>query len=359
VRRTPVLIVGGGPAGAAAAIRLARSGREVLLVERSAGPHDVVCGGFLGWDALASLRRLDIDPGALGARPIGRLRLVSRDGGAEVPLPHDAAGLSRRRLDQALLDAAKEAGAEIMRGHAARALDGGRIRLDDGEEIAAEILLLATGKHELRGAERNAPIAAAPAGLRRALSLRAEDAKDLAGTIELHLFDDGYAGLLMQDDGLANLCISISRARLKAASGPDGLVAELVAELPGLARRLKGAEAGAWSAVAGIPYGWRARSTLPGLFRIGDQAAVIASIAGDGIAIALASGIGAADAISEGGPAPRWQAGFAAHSRRPVQVAEMLRKSAERRWSRAAAMALLGRFPALARRAASLTRIGR
>ncbi|HZF94101.1 MAG TPA: FAD-dependent monooxygenase, partial [Allosphingosinicella sp.] len=50
--RTRALIVGGGPAGAAAAIALARAGAAPELIERSAGPRDVVCGGFLGWDAL-------------------------------------------------------------------------------------------------------------------------------------------------------------------------------------------------------------------------------------------------------------------------------------------------------------------
>ncbi len=70
------LIVGGGPAGCAAAITLARAGTAPRLIERSEGGHDIVCGGFLGWDALALLRRLGIDAAALGARPIARLRLI-------------------------------------------------------------------------------------------------------------------------------------------------------------------------------------------------------------------------------------------------------------------------------------------
>ncbi|HEX8513535.1 MAG TPA: FAD-dependent monooxygenase, partial [Allosphingosinicella sp.] len=76
MRRTAALIVGGGPAGSAAAIALARAGVEAELVERTEGPHDTVCGGFLGWDSLAALDRLGLDPAALGARPIRRLRLI-------------------------------------------------------------------------------------------------------------------------------------------------------------------------------------------------------------------------------------------------------------------------------------------
>ena len=55
MRRTAALIVGGGPAGSAAAIVLARGGVRAELIERTTAPHDTVCGGFLGWDALGAL----------------------------------------------------------------------------------------------------------------------------------------------------------------------------------------------------------------------------------------------------------------------------------------------------------------
>jgi hypothetical protein len=103
MRRTAALILGGGPAGSAAAIALARAGIEAELIERSEGPHDTVCGGFMGWDALAALERLGVDPAALGARPIRRLRLISAKRSIEVALPRLAAGLSRRTLDEAML----------------------------------------------------------------------------------------------------------------------------------------------------------------------------------------------------------------------------------------------------------------
>ena len=74
MRRAPVLIVGGGPAGSAAATLLARGGASPELIDRSAEPRDVVCGGFLGWDAIAALGRVGLDPHALGARPIRRVQ---------------------------------------------------------------------------------------------------------------------------------------------------------------------------------------------------------------------------------------------------------------------------------------------
>jgi flavin-dependent dehydrogenase len=357
VRRTAALIVGGGPAGSAAAIRLAQGRVRPLLIERSEGPRDVVCGGFLGWDALAALERLGIDAAALGARPITRLRLLSKDRQVETNLPHAAAGLSRRTLDEALLAAAEAAGAEVLRGRTVRAADGRTIRLDDAEEVEGEALLLATGKHELRGLERDADIASAPVGLRTALSGGSLQ-RTLEGAIELHLFDGGYGGLLLQEDGSANFCLSVSRARLKAAGGVEQLISELAVELPSLRERLDRGEAGEWSAVAGVPYGWRAEAAAPGVYRLGDQAAVIASIAGDGIAIALESGIAAAEALLTGTSAGEYRRGFASRTARPVGVAEALRRSAERRLPRTLLMGLLGAVPGAARIAARLTRVG-
>jgi flavin-dependent dehydrogenase len=354
VRRTAALIAGGGPAGAAAAIRLAKGGRAPLVIERSTGPRDVVCGGFLGWDALAALRRLGVEPAALGARPITRLRLVARRRMVETDLPHQAAGLSRRNLDEALIAAAVAAGAEVERGRAIRAAEGRLLRLDDGEELEGEALILATGKHELRGAERDARIAAAPVGLRASLDGIAE----LEGVIELHLFDGGYAGLLLQEDGRTNFCMSVSRERLKEAGGVEPLVARLAEELPSMGERLQAGGASAWAAVAGVPYGWRAHHTSEGVYRVGDQAAVIASLAGDGVAIALESGMAAAEAVLAGESAPSFQKRFHGRSRRPVAGAEMLRRAAEHGPVRSLLMSLIGLSPGLARAAARLTRIG-
>jgi flavin-dependent dehydrogenase len=354
------LIVGGGPAGSAAAIRLARAGHRPELIERSAEPHDPVCGGFLGWDALAALGRLGIDAAALGARPVTRMRLVSAAGMIEADLPRPAAGLSRRRLDAALLAGAEEAGAIVSRGRAARAADLATrtVRLDDGEEIEADALLIATGKYELRGAARPRDTSADPVGLRTALEPSAALEQALEGVIELHLFEGGYAGLLLQEDGKANLCLSAARTRLRDAGGIHALIDGLAAELPSLRERLGQGEASDWSAVSGVPYGWRARRTAPGVFRLGDQGAVIASLAGDGIAIALASGSAAAEEIVGGGSAEAFQGGFARKAARPIAIAEGLRWAAERRTPRRAMMGLLRALPRLPALAASLTRIG-
>jgi flavin-dependent dehydrogenase len=354
VRRTAALIVGGGPAGSAAAITLARAGVMPVLIERAPGERDLVCGGFLGWDALAALGRLGLDAAALGAKPIHRLRLVAGGRTVETDLPKAAAGLSRRRLDAALLHLAEGAGAAVLRGRSARSLDGRRVRLDDGEEMEADALFLATGKHELRGIARALGDWPVSVGLRAALPATRALSEALAGTIELHLYDGGYAGLLLQEDGAANLCLTVARERM--TGGAEALIAALMAESPRLAERIGPAPA-RWDAVAGVPYGWRARATEPGCYRIGDQAAVIASLAGDGIAVALASGAAAAHACLAGESAQAYQRAFARHAARPLRIAEGLRNLAAHPLRRRLMMGL-ARVPGLAKAAARLTRIG-
>jgi len=57
-----VAVVGGGPAGAAAAITLARAGRDVVLVDKARFPRDKCCGDGLTTGALRLLETLGFDP---------------------------------------------------------------------------------------------------------------------------------------------------------------------------------------------------------------------------------------------------------------------------------------------------------
>jgi len=364
MRRAAALIAGGGPAGSAAALLLARGGARPVLIERSREPRDMVCGGFLATGAIEMLARLGVDPASLGAQPISRVRLIAGKRIAEADLPFAAAGLSRRTLDEALLDAATRQGATIERGVAVRRVDPDRLclHLGDGGTIGADALFLASGKHDLRGIARATGPQADPAiGLRARLDPSPGLAAAIGDQIELHLFRRGYAGLLRLEDGGVNLCLSVAQSLLRRAGGdPAALVAELSRENPLLGERIAAARATSdWLSIARIPYGWRARRTRAGLFRLGDQSAVIASLAGDGIAIALSSAIRAADGFLRGGSdgAPAFQTDFANRVGPPVGVASMLRHMAERPWMAGPAIELLGRLPALSSEVAKMTRI--
>jgi len=326
------LIVGGGPAGAAAAAVLAANGVRPLVLERARETADALCGGFLSWRTLERLAALGVAADALNPARVVRATVFAGSGRpAHAPLPAPALAVSRRQLDALLLAAAERAGAAVERGVGARAVEGNAVRLADGAVLAADALFLATGKHDLRGLARPAGAAGAdPAlGLRVRLALPRRLAAPDA--IELHLFDRGYAGLVVQEDGTANLCMAVRRSRLREAGGvPDLLLAALAGEAPALAERLA-YRIGAADAISNVPYGWQAAVGVPGLFRLGDQAAVIPSLAGEGMGIAVASGASAARAWLRAGPAaaPDWQRDFAAAARGPVARAGRLRDAAE------------------------------
>src|SRR5690606_30641037 len=217
---------------------------------------------FLSWPTLARLEALGIGAETLGGQVVRRMRLFAGRARSETLLPAAAMGVSRRRLDSALQMAAVAAGAGLERGVQASAIAGGAVETRDGAVLAAPSLFLAAGKHGFRGFPRE-PAAwqrADPAmGLR--LRLPAHRALDrlVGDAVELHLFDRGYAGLLRQEDGSANLCLAVHKSRLDEAGGaPAALLRTLGDANPSLGERLALADwTAAIDAIGHVPYGWR------------------------------------------------------------------------------------------------------
>jgi len=353
------LILGAGPAGCAAAISLARGGASPVIIERTRETGDALCGGFLSWQTLSRLDRLGVE--GLGAHPMTRVRVFHGKQHAVADLPKPAGGVSRHRLDTVMQDVARAAGATLERGVTARSYADGSLMTDTGA-LTPSALFLASGKHDIRGFGRPKPGGDAPMGLRVRIAPHPALQKLLANSIELHLFDGGYAGLQLQEDGSANLCMALRKSRFTAAHGDAAtLMRQLGDEHPQLGERLAYLPGTpAFDAIAAVPYGWRTDQTEPGLFRLGDQAAVIPSLAGEGMGIAIASGAAAAAAFLRGGAnaAPEFQRHFAKRTRRPVAVASVLWHQGERAPIACLAIPLLNAFPALAGFAARMTRIG-
>lgn len=356
-----IFVVGGGPAGAAVACRLARAGRDVTVFEREKTPAHVVCGEFLSGDALAQLAALGIDVLALGGHTIHRVRMVRGDRVAEASLPFPAAGISRRVLDAALLDTAAAAGARVLRGHAVRSVQGTTLTTHGSGEQRAETLFLATGKHELRGARR---ISSRPpeafVGFKTHLLLSAEQTAALDGGVELILFSDAYAGLQIVGADTANLCLVTREERLVRAGGWDGLLADLCSASPHLAHRLH--ESKAWPrplAVARVPYGFihRAPRSETGTFRLGDQMGVIASFTGDGMAIALRTAELAADCYLAAGTARDYHRRARAAIARPIRLASLLYHAGRFPVTQAAMMAFCRVWPGSLALTGMLTRV--
>jgi flavin-dependent dehydrogenase len=308
--RREALVIGGGLAGCAAAIVLERAGCDVVLVEREAQAHHKVCGEFLSGEALGYLYALGLDVAALGAVPIETVSF----GGSESRLPFAAMSLTRRRLDEALLELAMRAGVEVQRGLTVRALrDEGefwKAQLDDEGERRAANVFTATGKHDLHGWARPASMQRDLVGFKMYFELAPAQAAELAGRVELILYRGGYAGLQPVEDGAANLCCLINRSWLRKLRGSWDLVLEhMQRDCPPLQRRLAGAAALLPKplAISSIPYGFVRERTQPRLWHVGDQAAVIPSFTGDGMSIALHSGMLAAQMYLSGETAEAYQ----------------------------------------------------
>ena len=355
------LVIGGGPAGAAAAIRLALAGSPALLIERNRTIGDALCGGFLSWRTLDRLRALGVDPDALGGHRVTRLALI--DGTRETvrKLPYAAMGLSRHAMDTALIARAVTLGTQIR--HATARIEGAQAFDEDGAPIPASAVFLASGKHEIRGAGRPRD-AAGPdpfIGIRLRLPAYPALARALDGRIEMHMFEGGYCGVVLQDGGSANFCMAVRKSRLARSGGkPAALLAQLRANHPLLAERLaEMPNEASFDAIGNVPYGWRARDTVPGLFRLGDQAGCIPSFAGEGIGIALASAAAAVEAWQQGGAdaAPEYQRRFGAHIAGPLRTAGLVTKLSVNPTG-ASALARLAAIPGATGLAGRLTRVG-
>jgi hypothetical protein len=176
--------------------------------------------------------------------------------------------------------------------------------------LAAGAVVLATGKHDLRGHRRPPLGGSDPIGFKQHWRLPGPGRRALAGMVELHLFEGGYAGLQEVPGGRANLCMVVERdvfARLGRDWG--ALLGHASAGSALLAERLRGAEP-CWPrplSIYAIPYGFVHRAgsetgAQAGPHRVGDQLAVIPSFCGDGVAIALDSGRRAAGCVLDGRP---------------------------------------------------------
>ena len=299
------VVIGGGPAGAMTAFRLAAAGCEVILLEKQREPHHKVCGEFLSAEAMGYLDRIGVDPRALGARPIHRVRLHTGHSSVHTELPFSALSLSRRTLDEALLKRATTAGAYVRRGAFVERLvrhgDTFCIQLSEGKQIQSRNVFLGTGKHDLAEIPRGKGSHPDLVGFKMHWQLAPDAIETIRHSMELFLFRHGYGGLALIEDDVANLCFVTRQIRLRQLGNWRALLDTIRQETPAIDSILRGAEQ-CWPkplAISPIPYGYFAESA-EGIWRIGDQAAVIPSFTGDGMSIALHSGDLAAEMYLSG-----------------------------------------------------------
>ncbi|MBB3019304.1 flavin-dependent dehydrogenase [Microvirga lupini] len=368
-RAEAIVIVGGGLAGAAAASVLGRGGRSALLLERDPEPRHKVCGEFLSVEAQTYLAHLGIDLDELGASRISRLRIYHRGRQAVADLPFTARGLSRKVLDEALLEKAATLGARVARGVTVRSLtfDETGARIDAGSfgPIRAETLFLASGKHDVRGMKRAASGSINDLiGFKMHYRFSEEQHSALEGAVEIVLFELGYAGLQLIEGGIANLCLVITQERFEQVGKRwESMIDQIMHECPSLADRLGGALAlfDKPLSIFQIPYGFvhrPARSEPQGLFRLGDQIGVIPSFTGEGMSMALHSGCLAASIFLRGGRASTdFHRQMSSDVQRQVRLAFLINKAARYGPSQTAVFHLCQTWPSLMQQVATFTRL--
>jgi flavin-dependent dehydrogenase len=306
------VVVGGGLAGSAFAIVLARQGRPVIVLEKTTGAHHKVCGEFLSAEAQALLARLGLDVWQLGARPAGQLGLEFGGRNERLKLSFRGAGLSRFLLDQALLEAAARAGAQVIRGATVTKLEYAQksaVVHTATQRWPASHVALATGKHNLRGLPRpQAPTVA----FKMQLSVTPAVAAMLDDLVQLAMFPGGYAGVCLVEGGIATICWVIDHDVAGEPAVAWDAHAAFLAQRSDFFANLLGGATPLWDkpvAVAAIPYGFLRREVISdAVYPLGDQLVVIPSYTGDGTSIALHTGMTAARAVLSGQSAGEFQA---------------------------------------------------
>jgi len=319
---TDILVIGAGPAGAAAARVLATAGRDVLLVDRCEFPRDKVCGDGLIPDALAALERLGIAPSVLAYSRASSAVRVYAPNGTHVTAAIDLGCVPRQRLDALLREGAVAAGARFIAPFAlVSALDdGGRVagaRLLDTRTgaaltVEASYTILATGAAvqplEAFGVcERRAPSAIAA-------RIYVRVPRELSATIRHFSISydrricPGYGWIFPGPDDVFNLGVAYftDSRRNGAAHNLRELLARFLTTFPP-ARDLM-----AVSRQLGDVRGAPLRTALtgsalsrPGLLVVGEAGGLTYSFTGEGIGKAIESGVIAAELLANASPGSR------------------------------------------------------
>ena len=304
-------IIGGGPAGSAAALEARRLGLSAAVFERNKFPRHKVCGEFISGESLPFLKA-EIPEVVAAATSIMRVELVSARGrarGFDLPVP--ASGLSRWLLDEVLWKAAARAGAYILEGEEVRGVQrlsqeyeiGWEIESEGGKVERARALIVACGRWwRIEGL-------AAPAA-----KVGKESPGDWIGakahfegvesrkSVEVFHFPGGYCGLAPVEGGIYNACCLVHRGLVRGVAGNAKDFARWIAAVarhPALNARLRGAIQTCETVASAPVRTERKRAASHGALFAGDASCFLDPFTGDGISMALQSGRLAAEELAK------------------------------------------------------------
>jgi flavin-dependent dehydrogenase len=309
-RDVDALVIGAGPAGAAAAAVLGRAGRRVLLVDKAARGRPKVCGGCLGAESVRSLAELDFVQGLddAGAPPITRVGIAAS--GSTVVLPIEPGrAITRTTLDERCAQHAAVLGAEVRWETRARVEDAdGAGRLVElscsgsSSTVRAGVVIVCDGLSGTALAENvrtgASPEPTGPIGLGTVVQGGAGATRE--GTIEMHIGRGGYVGAVAAEDDQLVLAAALKPSAVRRGGGAAGACAAVLAgagagELAELARAAR------WSGTPRLRRR-RRRVVAERLLIAGDAGGYVEPFTGEGIAWALSAGTAAASLVLDAGP---------------------------------------------------------
>lgn len=307
-----ILIVGGGVSGASLAIRLAKRGFDVTVVERDKFPRHKLCGEFVSPECFRHFEDLDVSEtmNAIGGDSIYETRFYSGNG-KSLGVPSEwfingkkgALGISRSEMDLRMLNKAREMGANVF--EESRCFKIGiekdqikSIFVKDGKgaerEIFADMVIDATGRarvlSKLAGRQRNIK----PRRSKEkyvGFKTHFENIRMNHGVCEIYFFEGGYGGLSFVEKGIANHCFIVKAKIAKEYRGDADEILKRVILKNSRARTTIGnaRKKFDWLAVSVESFGKQPAPDLENLINVGDAAAFIDPFTGSGMLMALES----------------------------------------------------------------------
>lgn len=202
-----VIILGGGLAGLAGAIHLAKGGLQVTLIEKSAYPRHKVCGEYISNEILPYLQWLGADVLQLQPTLIQNFEFSARSGKiAKTSLPLGGFGVSRYALDDLLYRTATAQGCTVLRETVTNvSMEGDSFTVTStGGPLNAKMVLGAYGKRSNidRMLSREFIVQKSPW-----LAVKAHYSGTFPeDTVALHYFRGGYCGISKVEQGVINIC---------------------------------------------------------------------------------------------------------------------------------------------------------